>query len=516
MKVARVNARRDPILSSFSGVGGGTPAPALDDLTDVDTSGVGIGDVIVWNGSEWVPGTGGSGGFPWWFNVEDYGAVHDGSTDDTPAIQDTIDACFAAGGGTVFFPNGIYAIKGALQATSTYNSQLTIPNNPFSGTTPPIAIAFLGMGAVAQSNDGPSIAMLPSLSGAILLSDWNGTITGDPAVIAGGLRNAIAPSGDFNWVMVEFHNIEIRCHADPKLSALQMTSVARCQTDHVTISTDIASASASVPTHANATGIDMPRGLNSNFGDQFDTTFVDGYYTGVKLSEQSTGVSLAVAHCTRGVEVVGGIGSPAYFRHAINLGRLLVFSCPRGIVFSGDQTWLTIDLMNIEHDASPWTAVYDIDDANNYGRGFIGWHTTDYTTGPVDDLLVNGGEGLSLHGLFAERWKLTNVVHIPQIGTNPATDPDTGRFLYSDDTTEHLTVRKPDGSDVDLEAGGVSDITDLPTAETDTTLVLVPDGAGGVEWGSIEDSGRWELAVIPGSPPDPLYAGGDFLYIFVP
>jgi hypothetical protein len=29
-------------------------------------------------------------------------------------------------------------------------------------------------------------------------------------------------------------------------------------------------------------------------------------------------------------------------------------------------------------------------------------------------------------------------------------------------------------------------------------------------------SGRWELAVIPGSPPDSLYADGDWLYIFVP
>lgn len=33
-------------------------------------------------------------------------------------------------------------------------------------------------------------------------------------------------------------------------------------------------------------------------------------------------------------------------------------------------------------------------------------------------------------------------------------------------------------------AGGVTEITDLPTSETDTDLVLHPDGAGGVEWGA--------------------------------
>ncbi len=63
MKVARVNARRLPTLSSPSGVGGGAALPALDDLTDVDTSGVTDGDTIVFDSgtSTWLPGTGGSG-----------------------------------------------------------------------------------------------------------------------------------------------------------------------------------------------------------------------------------------------------------------------------------------------------------------------------------------------------------------------------------------------------------------------------------------------------------------------
>ncbi len=34
--------------------------------------------------------------------------------------------------------------------------------------------------------------------------------------------------------------------------------------------------------------------------------------------------------------------------------------------------------------------------------------------------------------------------------------------------------------------------------------------------GPLTTTGRWELAVIPGSPPDSLYASGDWLYIFVP
>lgn len=42
------------------------------------------------------------------YDVKAYGAVGDGSTDDTTAIQAALDACATAGGGIVFFPEGTY------------------------------------------------------------------------------------------------------------------------------------------------------------------------------------------------------------------------------------------------------------------------------------------------------------------------------------------------------------------------------------------------------------------------
>jgi len=60
-----------------------------------------------------------------YYSVKWFGAKGDNSTDDTVAIQSTINAVDLHGGGTVFIPNGRYIIGGTLNATS--NSQLYIP-----------------------------------------------------------------------------------------------------------------------------------------------------------------------------------------------------------------------------------------------------------------------------------------------------------------------------------------------------------------------------------------------------
>ncbi|MFB8763853.1 right-handed parallel beta-helix repeat-containing protein [Nocardiopsis alba] len=55
------------------------------------------------------PGSGG-GGVSEWHDVREYGAVGDGETDDTAAIQSALSAVREAGGGTVWVPGGTYAI----------------------------------------------------------------------------------------------------------------------------------------------------------------------------------------------------------------------------------------------------------------------------------------------------------------------------------------------------------------------------------------------------------------------
>ncbi len=58
MKVARVNSPRLPILTGTGGMGGANQSPpaglTLDDLTDVDTTGVVDGDILVFDYGMWI------------------------------------------------------------------------------------------------------------------------------------------------------------------------------------------------------------------------------------------------------------------------------------------------------------------------------------------------------------------------------------------------------------------------------------------------------------------------------
>lgn len=58
------------------------------------------------------------------FNVRDYGATGNGSSNDTPAIQRAIDAASAAGGGTVLFPSGTYQSRNTIHMRSNITMQL--------------------------------------------------------------------------------------------------------------------------------------------------------------------------------------------------------------------------------------------------------------------------------------------------------------------------------------------------------------------------------------------------------
>ena len=95
-----------------------------------------------------------------YFNVKNYGAIGDGLTDDSAAIQAAINACIAAGGGIVFFPAGSYLINTTLLVRKVDNAAVTYLDCP---------VTLVGAGRAATT-----LVRSPSLTGATVL--FNGSI----------------------------------------------------------------------------------------------------------------------------------------------------------------------------------------------------------------------------------------------------------------------------------------------------------------------------------------------------
>ncbi len=56
-----------------------------------------------------------------YFDVKDYGATGNGTTDDITAIQNAVNAAASAGGGIVFFPTGRYRVSATITIANTKN-----------------------------------------------------------------------------------------------------------------------------------------------------------------------------------------------------------------------------------------------------------------------------------------------------------------------------------------------------------------------------------------------------------
>jgi hypothetical protein len=128
------------------------------------------------------------------FNVKDYGALGNGTTDDLAALQAAVDAASAAGGGTVFLPKGVYRISDSLVLKTGVTLQgvhgIGWPNRfttPFSSIRPMFTFA----GECAISILGNDITGSPTVEGNVRIFD----LDLDGSAVSSGLVSGIHAQG---------------------------------------------------------------------------------------------------------------------------------------------------------------------------------------------------------------------------------------------------------------------------------------------------------------------------------
>lgn len=118
------------------------------------------------------------------FNAKTFGATGNGTTDDTAALQATIDAAQAAGGGVVFIPAGTYKITVPLQLYSGTHPTITAYTNitiQGSGASPTSGTAIVqhttGADCIKAINDTSNSAQSQNLTFIGFSVAFTGTLT---------------------------------------------------------------------------------------------------------------------------------------------------------------------------------------------------------------------------------------------------------------------------------------------------------------------------------------------------
>lgn len=289
---------------------------------------------------------------PWVFDVtaEEYGAIGDGVTNDTPAIQLAINAAFAyalaneTSYAMVYFPAGIYLLSSAVTAggATKGNAQLTIPIN--LGTARKVTLEFKGPGDASgmpywEQSSGNGMrwgaTLKTSLTAQTVSATWGvPSVLGGPAV-SGSSAEYGSSGATFNNVCVVLTGIGISTPINPTIGGFDFRGMAQCVVNTASVMGD------GSPTQLNATrptndwsfGIGLPQNFNNdrNVIHDFSTY---GQYTGLIIGEHAWVARSASIYCNDGMF----IQATSENIHASAFGSISIEACVNGITAStGDS-----------------------------------------------------------------------------------------------------------------------------------------------------------------------------------
>lgn len=325
------------------------------------------------------------------FNIIDYGATPhtvDSTDDDTDNIQAALNAAYAAKGGRVVAPAGVYHIRGALQTSvngTNPNSQLYIPLTRY-GVDNGAHIELVGdpPNYLFNFSGGTSAGT----GGTIFLSTIAGSGT-TPAVF--GTPTYAAPFGNFNHTYITFRNIIIRTtthsgasHIAGTMSGINFENMSNFQFDQLSV--EITSNFDSMAEPVNDTyGIIFPKQLNFAF-TLGGTARVLGYRYGVVPGEHLNVHQFFIAFSHIGLRI-GQDG-----QHGVNINCLSVESTKQNIALMANQSVYIASFHGEHHpSASNWYGFeYDVYVSNTaFTRGVYMGHANLGTWGSVGAVEYN-------------------------------------------------------------------------------------------------------------------------------
>ena len=152
-----------------------------------------------------------------WFDVRDHGAVGDGVTLDTAAVQAAVDAAYAAGGGTVLVPAGGTFLVGSVELRSHVELHVergaVLQGSPrWEDYTARFRVGALSAGVVSEGTE-TSAALLTARDATDVALTGGGVVDGAGAAFVQGLDGDIFDVGNerpFLAFLIGCRNVTVR------------------------------------------------------------------------------------------------------------------------------------------------------------------------------------------------------------------------------------------------------------------------------------------------------------------
>jgi hypothetical protein len=279
------------------------------------------------------------------YNVKDYGVSGNNDQDDAPGIQAAIDACFDAGGGIVYFPNGIYRMD-TMQGADAH---LQIPLSPYNSAPNYRSIHLLGE-SIPNKYSNPQAINKPT--------DNNPPTTGvifRSTLYTGGLGNfcfieaeaGTSPWTVKSWTYLYLENIRFRIYSktgstnvQPIMGGVDGTLLAYMDIRNCFVDTD-SERHLSMEPAGSSFGFRLPQTGNW-VSQRVENTSITGVADGITFGEHGNAAALFLDGCVHGIKFRSS-------NHGIHIDRVCIARCKYNLWFAGNCV-VTIDQMDLEDD----------------------------------------------------------------------------------------------------------------------------------------------------------------------